>query len=1157
MSDKSNNPITWQSLMDQMGIHDLKIKIPKADGSDKDDPRVSLLDALIIPSILNYKDETYDYSRFIQGRDLPLSLKVLEGYCLGAEVKRDEEVFFYGGAVNNDVSTIAECWKHVWDNIEYINPGKPGKEIKKSVGALIGKSDSECSVALPNGDSLCITTCLKSAALEDFFYQITAYSMLACIWPVWELVTSNDCESLCEEYCLDKDTLCKQLKIIYEVLIPHKIKLNDFLTSLTPVCEQRDFFNRFIVPTLKGHKIPFADSDSSIHRLVMGKPSQKNVCNFLETITAPEFSHAKFSEKLLSYQQYKYLKIVRDLWSSYLTEHQQSKASLSSLISNYYDKFEKERWVIRFSSAKGYIDLIEALRSIKEAPADWAEEDGDFFTYQLSVFFIIALTWLLWDEHTDVNSSPTQKTCSSAAKQQERIRNLLFTLSDLLFPKTSDERIIGVAQEEYPHDTAEKLYDDAAALFDYYQDYKAAVEKLEELIVNYSTLASNDTLGKTYSLLIKCHEMNADIIPAWLGSLKDLQDEAERYGAGFSRSSVPKITTGSKRAVASETGLYYVKCSNKSIVDWIYSTVPSNWRLLTEELNHPTTMCTGGISSQTEPEFIYPDVLSNNIRFVFADDNYEQNLNDALSTLEKFRLYVAQGNADSSTWGKIEIVIRCEQEKVSPLLDTACSFLGETYDDKTCVFQNNPIRIHLLDEKKRAADLLYARYPLFYPLTVSQNQENTEARKFNLVILSTNPDITHATWLIRQAFWLIPHNRVSVDSTITVLSPQYKELALTVTSLCPGLAAFITCDNETPDSDPVKIDDIRFPKIEFKNVNVSSSRTLENFVENEIRNDSLLYYIIDASSDLESINLGIKIREISIKKTLKRKQLRGYIPGEHVIAVRCDNPDYANLAKQLIVPKEAEHDNRWFNDYKLIAYGSVQELFSWDELVGGQIEFMSECMHLQYCTASGEDYDYTSDAPAEYLWSYYRRFYNRDSSYSAAMSMPYRLFEAGVLLRPSEWIITDRDAYWSEANRNILAERFESGHDCDSLMKWEHSRFCCYLLSTGWLPASPQQVRYYMNNGVSRHTLQIAKLHPCLCSWDALIELYKVLHQAYLGSEDDFGNRRYNIKFAKFASDNFDYFQGLDFDNICQTADMLRAKPLPFKRKKKEPSSTR
>lgn len=1175
-----NNSITWQNLLTQIGISPEKLGIikianpfsekntKKKDNDNEDNvKKISLIDALIIPSTLYLEDKSYDFSSFIKGEDLKLALNILDSYCTGATIENKGEVFFYSGSENNELSTVVKCWTNFYECFADINPKMQRKDMKNNVEKLINEFTPQSALPLSNGNPFCFTTCLQSIRSEDFCYKIAVYSVLASIWPVLQLVLSNDSTSLSEKYHLDKDTLCKQLKIIYEVLIPHKLTLNNFRYALIPEYEQKEFLARFINPTLDEHNFPsglFKTSAPSLTRLFRGD-TFKGAMDFLKAITLPEFSHAEFSSKLLPYRKYKYLNRVRDLWASYLTENPQSRLSLSSLISNYYESFENNIWIVRFSTSRDYLDLIEKLCSIKDKPDDWSTEDGDFFIYQLSVFFIITLTWPVWEKFTDLNVSPTQRKSLSSTTAQEGGRNLLLTLSDLLFPPNLVESNPEETQEEYPVEDADTLYEDAAALFNDYQDVNATVEILEKIIAHYRGLASNETLGKTYSLLAKCHEENADIIPAWIGTLKDIQYEAQRYGTDSFCSSVPEIKPHRKRATAIEDGLYYIKCSDKKIKYWIDSTIPTNWKSLSSKLRQRASTDSKENTPQSELDFTSPEVLSSNIRFIFAEDHYEQNINDALSILETFRLLALKDDVDSSTWGKIELVVRCEQEKAIPLLDTACSFLGEIDDEGNCVFQNNPIRIHLLDERKRSADLLYARHPLFYPLTVSRNQESTDRRKFNLVILSTNTDIAHATWLIRQAFWLLPHYTVSVDSTITVLSPHYKELAHMVTTLCPGLSTFITYDNTTPDAlpenFPVKIDDISFPKIDFCNLRLTSTRDLENFVETKVHDNELLYYIVDGTSDLEAINLGIRIREISIRETLRRKILKKYIPGENVIAVRCDNPDYANLSKQLIVPKEAEHDNRWFNDYKLISYGSVQELFSWDELIGGQIEFMSECMHLQYCTASGEDYDYESDAPKEYIWSYYRRFYNRDSSYSAAISMPYRLFEAGVVLRPSEWTFSDSNSYWSEKNRNILADRFNDDRELDdeALIKWEHSRFCCYLLSTGWLPASPQQVKYYMGNGVSRHTLQIAKLHPCLCSWDDLVKLYDILHQAYLGSEDAFGNYKRNDKFKNFSEDDSNYFQQLNYDNIFQTADMLKAQPLPFSRKTNmtEKSSTR
>ena len=1153
-----NNAITWSKIREITGI-------PSSD---------DLLDKMILLSLgfpAKFKESSKNsntLNKFIAGKNLTLSLGILDKYCTVAEKKEIHdgisEEYFYGGLENNSISSAMKCWEKFesWAE-ENIPKGKKG--IRNDLRTLI-KQPTSLSVSLPNGDVLDLDTCLNSMVNEELPYQYAGYSMIASTWSVWELVSRCNREELLTTHNLNRDSLCQKLKLLYEVIIPHRLTMNKLLDSLPPGCKQYDFVNTFIIPSIqnsfpdndseKNTSIPddaFNFNKSDLSRLFNGKLLSRSK-DYLKIITMPDLSLSKFSKRLLCCHEYTYLKTVESLWESYLKDNPDSFVSLSALLSNFYESFSKDKWTVRFSCDNEYIDLIDELRAIKEQPSWWDEENyGDFFIYKLSVFFTIALTWPVWEKCSDVHASRlhttnTGKNYTDIGRHRVLLKNLTKLLFSVQQPETADEN----TPDEYSSSNADQLYEDAAALLENRQDHEAAGELLVEIIYHYSCLASKETLKNTYELLRVCRSRGFHT-PKWLGSPDDINEEAAKYGSA--QTLVHEIKPQRKRAHSRESGFYYIKCSNQDISYWINATLPENWKPLADELEQAVQKLHS--AANTELPFEKIEWLSNNLRFIFAEDDFDENVNDALSLLEKFRLLTVKGGAQPEQWGKIEIVIRCEQEKVSPLLDTACSFFGQTDDDGNPVFQKNPIRIHLLDDAKRSADLLYARHPLFYPLTLPKNRDNTDERNFNLVIVSDHADITHAVWLIRQAFWLLPHNRITVSSKITVLSPNYKEIALMVTSLCPGLSQFLTCEGLTSDSgkkDAVHIDDISFPHIECYNLRLNTG-DLETFVETEVGNDSLLYYVIDASSDFEAINLGTRIREISIRTAIRKKHLNYYTSDETVIAVRCGSSDYANLTRQLIVPKEQEHDNRWFNDYKLISYGSIKDLYSWDELTGGAIEFMSKCMHLQYCTAPGETYDYTSEAPESSVWSYYQRFYNRNSSYAAAMSMPYRLFEANVLLRPSEWILSDSNAYWSEENRKILADRFElaakNGID-DSLYQWEHSRFCCYLLSTGWLPASPEQVRYYMNHGVSRHTLQIARLHPCLCSWNALEELYDLLHQAYMGTENDYGKYTHNDKFIKFAEDDPYYFQGLDVDNILQTADMLRAMPLPVRRMQRE-----
>ena len=1104
-----------------------------------------------------------DSSDFIAGKDLKLSMKMLKKYC--DATKKNETApdgtpldFFCTGMEFKGLSSAFECWKK-YDEELSDSYGKRSIEYKSITQQLRNLIKPPVPIKFTHSDGTVfdMNICLQSILNDTFSYQLAVYSIIATTWPVWELVATHGKDEITDHYNLDRDSLCKMLKTLSQAITPHRITLSNILDGLDPTCTQLDFVEKILkkctaakdyenTAVINDNTFHFSKSDLS--RLFNGKLLKRSK-DFLRILTLPDVTRESFSGRLLRYQEYPCLKNLRSAWEAYLKDHPASRASLCAVMSKYYESFEKDNWIIRFSCEDQFVDLIAELNSIKEEPSYWEKSDGDFFIYKLSVFSIIAATWAVWEKCNDIYSTE-KHILDTPGKTDDvgRYRILLRTLVNLIFPETSAAPQSSASpSEEYTSDNAEQLLEDARSLFENSDEYTAAEEKLIDIICHYSSIASNETLRQTYDLLIKCRQRGYPT-PDWLGSLDNIKAEAEYYGTTALNKKSHEIKSIRKKSYSAEAGYYYIKCSNKVISSWINSTIPANWRPLTLLLEKSVAQKK---DCQT-PEDIFEqtDFLYNNIRFVFAEDTFEQNVNDALSILDRLQKLTDKGISRPELWGCIEIVIRCEQEKVSPLLDTACSFLDQTDDDGTPVFAKNPIRIHLLDEKKRAADLLYARHPLFYPLTLPRNKDNIEKHTFNLVIISDNEDISYAIWLIRQAFWLLPHTKTDIRSKIILLSPYYKRIANRISLLCPGFAQFSKADDiPLGCSEQIKIDDISFPEIEYRKLQMDSL-DLERFVKSEISSENLAYYVIDAASDFEGINLGIRIREISIRKALKKKQLKYYTSDETVIAVRCSDPDYANLAKQLLVPKEEEHDNRWFNDYKLISFGTVKDIFSWDELTGGIIEFMSECIHFQYCTKPDEHYDYSAEPPDEFIWSYYRRFYNRDSSYAAAMSLPYRLYEADVLLRPSEWVFSDPEAFWSKADRNILADRFSKITVKESLYRWEHSRFCCYLLSTGWLPASPELARYYMNHDVSRHVLQIGRLHPCLCSWDDLVFLSIVLHDAYVGAKDSYGEySKHNDKFKNFVDEDYDRFQKLDKDNILQTADILRAEPLPWRRR--------
>ena len=142
-----------------------------------------------------------------------------------------------------------------------------------------------------------------------------------------------------------------------------------------------------------------------------------------------------------------------------------------------------------------------------------------------------------------------------------------------------------------------------------------------------------------------------------------------------------------------------------------------------------------------------------------------------------------------------------------------------------------------------------------------------------------------------------------------------------------------------------------------------------------------------------------------------------------------------------------------------------------------------------------------------------------------ASSIPYRLFDSnypGVgAVFPPHWNISEGDSFFSQQNRNYFCERLNNVPKKDDRVekeyedangnktRWteygiysketrrlalrEHIRWCGFLLSRGWLPASEKQMQSYMMLNNHQQQLYIARMHPCICSNDALEHLEQLL----------------------------------------------------------------
>ena len=884
--------------------------------------------------------------------------------------------------------------------------------------------------------------------------------------------------------------------------------------ELPDTFKQGDILHLFIKPIFALREAP---SKGRLSELINGRnPGLSG--KILETLA--KTTKDRESGQLFKFTNYPYLLAGKKIWENHIDHFPSEEQRLSTVVHNLCAK----DYNISISDADDNVifDLSENLEKINN--------DHYGLTYQLAVLSILATTWQQWDNLRNDKSDKKHKV-------------LLFQLSEMIFPdSTSDIAQDNTAISAWTNDNVTTLYNNAVALFEK-GDYKESAELFTEIVTEHLT-APYEILANSYTSLIKCYGISSIDIPT-IGTKEELKRWALHYGSNDIKPRSHDIRQRPQKSNATDHGFYLFNHLDDSketeqITQWIANTKPDGWKFPHDwDFKIVNNLPSLAVKLSETP-----------IRFILINQDYSQNLEDALLILEDVKACQISDKWDSSLCENIEIIVRCPEDYATSILDTACSFLDKDYP---------PVKIYLLDEKKRSADYLFAQHPLFYPMTFSFNKDRLESAKSALIIVSDNKDTQYVSWLIRDAFWMLPHSSPKMHSKIIVLSPYASEIATELVAECPGLSAFTyIVDQQSGEKENLKnpvvihIDNIAFPMMEFHAIS-TNVRAFQTTIRNIIKEDIFPYFVIDSDSDLMAITLGRKIRETLIRGAVTAHQLGNYSSDSTVIAIRTQNPDFAGLAQDLIVPKEAEHDALFFSDYKLITFGSIKDIFSWDQLTGGTIEFISQCMHLQYCSQS-YNYDFTKEPLKEDTWSYYHRLYNRSSSFAAAMSLPYRLFEAGVF--PLRWIISnDYDIYWEESGRQVLADAFskllenekEKNELINRLARYEHTRWCCYMLSMGWLPADIGQAVHYINNGVERHTLQIAKMHPCICSWSDLKLLYSELHFLYNGAADVYGKQKIDERFKAFQDEDAEKFQKIDINNIKQTADILRAKPLPRK----------
>lgn len=488
-------------------------------------------------------------------------------------------------------------------------------------------------------------------------------------------------------------------------------------------------------------------------------------------------------------------------------------------------------------------------------------------------------------------------------------------------------------------------------------------------------------------------------------------------------------------------------------------------------------------------------------RFLFASDDFSENLGDLLQTLQLVKKH--HPKPEELHW---EFFVRHDSESIHSLVDTALSRLSEY-----------KIPVYILNDSKIAAQQLLSQHPLFYPvreLKLDKIEQTGDQRPLLHFVVLGNSTVTE--WLVREAFWMMGFRGNAIRSRITVLAENGKSFEVSLKGRFPGMS-----------KDIIKIDGIELPEINGEDVILESVK-LQDRIQSFTRETDYCYFAIATDSDENNLTLATRVREMLIRSAFesKKTQVLNRMPP---VAFLCKNEKIAWISKHMVVEAEKYGDS-WYNNRALIPFGQISERYSFGSITGGTFEALAKCIHYQYnqlvpvwslCDSQkAEEEERTLAAEKDY----YIRQYNQDSSYSMALGMPYRLFQFhdsfNNQLTPPGWNILQSSSFSSANQLHILANRIKipANKDKEEIQKiaeWEHARWVRWMLSRGWKTATADEAVFAFQCGNPRQQLFACKMHPCICSYDALEGLSERLRIDCKLNKDFYSYDYWNIEATK------------------------------------------
>lgn len=223
------------------------------------------------------------------------------------------------------------------------------------------------------------------------------------------------------------------------------------------------------------------------------------------------------------------------------------------------------------------------------------------------------------------------------------------------------------------------------------------------------------------------------------------------------------------------------------------------------------------------------------------------------------------------------------------------------------------------------------------------------------------------------------------------------------------------------------------------------------------------YIAVCLSSDDDNLRCGMYLRSFYLQKN----PLNQDIP---FIGIKISD---SKTNKKISILRGGKQN------YNLSAFGSNDNIYSYDLLINNELEEIAINIHAAYQYEEGLKLTYS-----KIIKTFNESESDRKSNRANAAHVKYKLYSLGYGIKKLQFATKD-ELELSPQLVSELSEKLKDETILDNLSRIEHDRWNAHERSDGWRTVTIEKSKEYASK-IGSHKNVCAKLHPCLCTWDEL-----------------------------------------------------------------------